>query len=216
MRASSAGSGLAAAMVASLLACGPAWASTVRTWHFDVFLDERRIGAHEFTITADAAGEIAQVAADFNVRVLFLDLYRYKHRNLERWQGPCLHAVDATTDDNGETSRVQARRSGDGLQVEAAQGSQVFEGCVMSFAYWNPRILQATHLFNPQTGELAAVEIEALGPQTIQVRGAPALAERYRLRGEKFAIDLWYSPQGDWLRLEADAAGERRLRYELR
>ena len=66
---------------------------------------------------------------------------------------------------------------------------------------------------------VARREIEALGttPERVdlEVRGSVQPALRYRLEAEELGIELWYSENQEWLALEADAAGGRKLRYEL-
>jgi len=84
--------------------------------------------------------------------------------------------------------------------------------CVQTFAYWNPSILRATRLLNPQTGEYEPVQISELGSDVIA--GQPA--ERFRLIGggtTPLKIDLWYSPARDWLALESRTPEGRTLRY---
>jgi hypothetical protein len=66
----------------------------------------------------------------------------------------------------------------------------------MSFAYWNPRLLEAPRLLNAQTGEYLPVRAEALGADRILVGGRAVDAQRYRLTARDFAITLWYSPRG--------------------
>ena len=84
----------------------------------------------------------------------------------------------------------------------------------MSFAYWDPRILEATRLLNSQTGELVPVAVTDQGTETVTVRGAERPATRHRITGPGLSIDLWYA-DGRWVALEALADGGRRLRYEL-
>ena len=69
---------------------------------------------------------------------------------------------------------------------------------------------------NPQTGEFDAVEIDAVGEEQITVQGAVRTARRYRLRTPSLRIDLWYSPEGQWLQLASPARGDRQLLYRLR
>jgi len=83
---------------------------------------------------------------------------------------------------------------------------------VQTFAYWNPSILEASHLLNPQTGEYVPVKTLLMGREI--VGGQPA--DRYRLIGEgrtPLQIDLWYSPGRDWLALESLTPEGHRLRY---
>ena len=84
----------------------------------------------------------------------------------------------------------------------------------MSFAYWDPRILQAQRLLNSQTGQLVPVQVSDAGTETITVRGRALPALRHRIRGSGLSIDLWYAA-GRWVALEAQAEGGRVLRYEL-
>lgn len=190
-------------------------ASTERTWQFRVLLDGREIGDHRFALSEAGGVQELSSEARFNVRVLFINAWRYRHVARERWQGDCLQAIDARTDTNGELERVSGSLQGERLVIERAGSRDEHAGCVMTFAYWNPRILSAERLLNSQTGELLPVTVSLQGQETISVRGRPTVAERHRLRAPGLRIDLWYA-DGEWLALESDAPGGRRLRYELR
>ena len=85
----------------------------------------------------------------------------------------------------------------------------------MSFAYWNPEILEQDRLLNSQNGELVDVRVGEPERVDIEVRGAVRPALRYRLEAGDLGIELYYSEDQKWLALEADAAGGRKLRYEL-
>jgi len=182
-----------------LLAAAPAFAEP-RAWNFRVFLDEREIGHHHFTLSAAGDARELRSEARFAVRILGLTVYRYTHDATERWQGDCLQALDASTDDDGQQERVDWR---------GARGD-----CALSFAYWNPKILQGGRLLNAQTGRFEPVTVTPQGEETIDVRGRPTLSRRYRLDGKNLAIDLWYAGT-QWVALESAAKGGRRLHYRL-
>lgn len=190
-------------------------AATERVWNFRVLLDGTEVGAHSFRVS-EQEGE-RQVVSDarFTVKFLFLDAYRYLHLASERWQGDCLTQIRARTDDNGKQLAVQGTRRGNVFAVSGPEGMAQLPTCVMSFAYWNPRMLQQTRLLNAQTGELQPVRVEPLGEETLSVRGAPQRARRYALRGEQLHIDLWYADNDDWVRLESQVAGGRTLHYQI-
>jgi hypothetical protein len=200
-----------AAMLA--LAAEPA-AAEVRSWNFRVLLDDRPIGEHLFTLRP--AGEQLELRSEarFDVRVLFVNAYRYRHEALERWRGGCLTALESTTDANGEREAVRAIERGGRLIVARSPGREEHEGCVMSFAYWNPRILEARALLNSQTGELLPVTVQARGEEPVNHPPPPLRAQRYRIEAPRLQIDVWYSGD-DWVALEAAAVGGRTLRYEL-
>jgi hypothetical protein len=102
------------------------------------------------------------------------------------------------------------------LQVQGTGARAAHEGCVMSFAYWNPALLKQTRLLNSQTGQYENVTITALGDEVIEVRGAPVTAKRYRILGSKHPIELWYGPGERWLALQSSLEGGRKLRYLLK
>lgn len=199
---------------AALCLALPAAGSELRTWSFRVLLDDREIGEHQFTLRAAGEERELRSEARFDVRLLFVNAYRYRHEALERWDGNCLQSLTARTETNGERLAVSATARDGRLFVERPAALEAHEGCVMSFAYWNPQILKAQRLLNSQTGELLPVSITPLGEETRPVRGEPRVAQRHRIQAPGLQIDLWYA-DGRWIALEAPAAGGRRLRYEL-
>ncbi|MEO6184756.1 MAG: DUF6134 family protein [Steroidobacteraceae bacterium] len=185
---------------------------------FDVFLDQKPIGGHRFEIRSDdAGGTQVESKADFEVRLLGIRAYRYRHRNSEQWQSGCLRSIESTTDDNGRQVAVAGRASERAFRLVRPESRAVQTDCVMSYAYWDPaRLLQRRELLNPQTGGIDLVRFELLGEETIQVRGVPVRATHRRLRGEKLSIDLWYSASGEWLQLTSTTDSKRLLHYRLR
>ena len=83
-------------------------AAEVRTWNFRVLLDDREIGEHQYTLRATGGQHELLSQAHFDVRLLFLNAYRYRHEALERWDGNCLQSLSARTETNGERQAVSA------------------------------------------------------------------------------------------------------------
>ena len=210
-----------AVLVVSMLAAGAsaqaadAVVAPAGQWNFRALLDGKPIGEHRFSITT--AGDERRVTSEaaFDVKFLGITAYRYRHKATEQWRGDCLTALDATTDDDGKPSRVQARREGDSFSVTSPTESVAHKGCVMSFAYWNPSIRTQSQMLNAQTGKLEKVQVQRLGNGSIEVRGQPVVATEYRISGATEAINVWYSLQGDWLGLDSIVAGGRKLSYRL-
>jgi hypothetical protein len=201
-------------LILLLAGSAPALASSGE-WNFRVLLDGKEIGMHRYMLNDSGADRTLRSEAEFDVRLLSFSLYRYQHEAVERWRDGCLVALDSRTEANGKLSAVQARSEIDGLAVSRADGRTRHSGCIMSFAYWDPRILEATALLNSQTGTLTPVDVSSLGTELRSVQGRQVMAERHRIRGPELEIDLWYA-DGRWIALEAPAVGGRRLRYELR
>ncbi len=192
-------------------------AAQAQEWNFEVTLDGKPIGEHRFSVRRTGEGRQVTSEAGFDVRLLGLSVYRYRHRAVEQWRGDCLRELDASTDDDGEASRVRARPEGDGLAVAVGGGApQRLEGCVMSFAYWNPAIRAQARLLNAQTGRYENVQVRAAGGGTVEARGRRVAAVRWRIEGPAQPIDVWYTPEGEWLALDSVVDGGRRLSYRLK
>jgi hypothetical protein len=193
-----------------------AGAAHAETWDFDVYLDDRKIGRHTFTLQQHDDRRELRSRADFTVKVLFIDAYAYKHTASEKWRGDCLQALDANTRENSEVTVVKGRLENDGFIVDSPKGQQSLPACVMTFAYWNPHMLAQRKLLNPQTGEWLDATITAMGKETITVRGQKAAADHFRLIAPKLRIDLWYSPSREWLALQSTTPEGYLISYRLR
>ncbi|MEZ5534268.1 MAG: DUF6134 family protein [Thiolinea sp.] len=205
---------LSVLLYTGLAGAGTAMART-ESWQFRVFLDDKPIGSHQFTVI-DQGGRI-QVSgnARFNVSFLGFNAYSYQHSNREEWQGQCLSRINASTNDNGDSLSVSGRSGQNGFQVRSGESTETYPACVKSFAYWRLPFMRSPQLLNAQTGELTAVSLRNTGTEKITVAGTEVNAQRYRLTGKDLQINLWYSPAGRWLGLESVLEGGKRLRYEL-
>jgi len=185
-------------------------------WAFRVFLDDKPIGTHVFTLRDQGAQRELRSEASFTVTFLGLTLYRYEHLAMERWKGDCLLSLEARTNDDGVRKTVQARIEGTSLTVDADGRQEQLPGCLKTFAYWNPAILAADRLLNAQTGRLERVSIQALGlDQITSAKGRPSQANRYQVLGPEQPITLWYDAASRWVGLESKVGGGRRLTYRL-
>lgn len=188
-------------------------AMQAKRYDFKVFLGDKEIGHHKFMVTPHDDQTYVSSEASFDVRFLFINAYSYLHQNNEVWKGDCLQAIDATTDDNGEQLFVRGKYQEQGLQLHTHEGSQKLSGCVRTFAYWDPELLNSQQLLNVQTGKLEEVNIQSLGKAVLVKDGNNVMAKQYRITNPKFSIDLWYSKDQEWLALESTTDTGARLRY---
>jgi hypothetical protein len=197
----------------ALLSVTATASASTEEWRFRVFLDDAEIGYHRFSLLGDGPEQQLESEARYNVKFLYVTVYRYAHDSRERWQGSCLKQIDASTQDNGKALAVRGAQDGGQFVVSGARGQANLPTCVMTFAYWNPDLLGQSRLLNVQTGEYLDVQVRALGEETITVRGSAQRALRYALETRDFRIDLWYSPSKEWLALESRTDGGRKIRY---
>lgn len=187
----------------------------VARWDFDVYLDDKKVGKHQFMVSDAGGVRQVQSEARFNYKFLFISAYRYEHSAEERWSGNCLVEFDASTNANGERLQVSGEKTGSGFLVDRGSSPVELPDCVMTFAYWNPSFLGQSRLLNPQTGEYVDVSIEKVGDEILEVRGRPVTATRFKLTAREVDLTLWYSPENEWLGLQSVAKGGRIIRYEL-
>ena len=189
--------------------------ATEQQWRFRVYLDDKEIGTHDYVLNQQEEHLRVRSQASFEYRLLFVKLYAYQHENIETWSGNCLTAIKSSTDANGKSFAVKGELKDDRFVLIGSAGTSELPSCNMSFAYWNPSFLDQRQLINTQNGELLEVEVSAPELEEIEVRGNRLTARRYRLTAGAMEIELWYSENDEWLALETNAKGGRRLRYVL-
>ena len=189
--------------------------NAVANWDFDVFLNDKKVGKHSFTVSETGGMKQVQSEASFNVKILFISAYRYEHSAAERWLENCLVEFDASTNANGKRVDVSGEQTSVGFLVERGDSPIELPECVMTFAYWNVEFLEQPRLLNPQTGEYVVVHVEEVGNEVLQVRGQPVAATRFSLTAREVDLTLWYSSDDEWLALESVAKGGHIIRYEL-
>jgi len=203
-----------------LLLAGSASAAVAAThrFEFDVYLDQHPLGIHRFEVTGDPdRSATIESEASFDLRVLGIDIYRYRHHDTERWVGGCMTALDARTAEGGHETAVVGELESGGFRLERPTTERVLPPCVASYAYWDPAtLLHQRALLNPQTGALDAVSCVSLGTALVDTSRGRIEASHYRLNAAGHTIDLWYSLSGEWLKLESTVQGGRRLLYQRR
>jgi hypothetical protein len=190
---------------------------SAKEWAFDVYLDKNKIGQHVFKL--NESNELTSTAK-FNVKVLFISAYQYDHKAIEQWQGDCLSSLESHTSENKVETNIKAKLSGQEFTVDDGKLKQKLPACTMTFAYWNPKIIQQTKLLNPQNGEWLDTKFTNLGTETIDVKNKKVEASHYKLDGSlngksKLKIELWYSENNEWLALKSITPEGYTINYKL-
>lgn len=191
--------------------------SLSQSWDFDVYLNDSKIGQHRFQVSEAETGvrEVSS-SANFDVKVLFVNVYRYRHETTEVWNNGCLSEISSSTEANGKDFAITGKRTEEGFLLKDGDNTQRLDGCVMTFAYWNPKFLEQQQLLDPQTGKYVDVDVEQLESMPIEVNGEMIDANRFRVKASKIEVTVWYAPDSsEWLRLDSPAKGGRTLSYRL-
>ena len=189
-----------------------------KEWAFDVYLDKSKIGLHTFKLDQN---NLLTSRAKFNVKVLFINAYSYDHTAKEQWQGDCLSRLEANTIEDKVVTNVIGSKKDRNFEIGDGKDSQILPECVMTFAYWNPKILQQGKLLNPQNAQYLDTKFENLGTKTIDVKGKPTETQHYKLNGSlngksKLNIELWYADNKDWVALKSTTPEGYVIKYKLK
>lgn len=190
-----------------------------KVWDFDVYLDESKIGEHTFRLS-DTNELTSQ--ANFNVKILFMNVYNYKHTAVEHWQEGCLKRLDSNTLENKVTTKIKGRLVDSGFEVDNGKDKQILPACPMTFAYWTQKMLEQPKLLNPQNGEWLDVKVVKVGREMLEVSGKEVEALRYKLNAslagkEKLNIELWYRAEdNNWVALKSLTPEGYTINYKLR
>lgn len=188
----------------------------MNSWNFKVFYGDQEIGEHHFSLQKEGDKRKVMIEADFNIDILFINVYSYKHKNTEIWEGSCLSSIESLTDDNGEEFITNGKFNDGVFKIDSKQGANEVDGCVNTFAYWDKRFLDNEALLNSQTGEIVDVVINFVADEKILVRNKVVKAKRYKLKSDKLNIDLWYSDKDEWLALNSITKDGTMLRYQIK
>ena len=184
---------------------------------FMVSLDDRPIGTHRWRIVENGGRHVVESTAEFDVRILQVPVYRYRHRATETWQNGCLQRIESQTDANGARYAVDLNKTAAGYRIATSNQTVTHAAdCLMSFAYWDRRFLQQSRLLNPQTGEVVAVQVEPLGESQRRIGQRLLAVEGFHILAKSQNVNIqvfYHRADGHWVALESVLENGRTLHY---
>ena len=178
----------------------------MRQWHFDVFLDEKKIGSHQFFVKQFEDDYRVVSSAYFKFKLFFFIPITYRHNATEVWRNGCLISLESNTRRRGKNTTISGTSIGNAFLVSRNGDTYEVGNCVRSFAYWNPLLLTHEFLLNGETGKYLPVSLDKKNTQsgfTIIIK-PPS--------GELF---LKYNEDGKWIALEAKVKDVGTMKYIL-
>ena len=174
--------------------------------NFQVFLNDRKVGSHEFRIVK----KNRQIEVDSSLNIEFKAMgffkVKYAHKANEIWRDGCLQSLVSETQKRGKKINVEAQQSDLGMVVKGSKSTQTLNGCVRTFAYWNPQFLYEDYLLNAENGEYVPVAVTS----SALVNNA---GSKVSIDGAKVDIQLEYDTSGKWLSLQSELKMGGILRY---
>ena len=203
---------------AVVLAANPAFAANreavpnTGTIEFDVYRGDSRFGSH--ILRFEELGDRLQVTSDVDLRVRIgpITVFRYEHDSTEVYEGDNLVSFEAETLKDGKRLVVDLDRAGDQLSgrgTDADGNALAVEhnaGLILS-SHWQGYEEGTDVILNTETGEEMPVTIREIGVETLTIGGRAIETRHIRVEGS-LTLDLWYGPDGEWLRCSFSARGQ--------
>ena len=191
--------GLAAAAVAPVAMTGLSGRAAAAiqsvplgTTRFRIERSGATIGEHVAEITRRDGFIHARNRIDISVGALGLVLFRYAHASDELRDSDGIIRIDARTDDDGETTRLSARRDGRLVSVDAPDATRRVPADILTTGLWHPDTPRAPRLLNLSDGDLVIIQPNGPRREMVDLPGiglTPARA--YRLN-DPLHRTVWY------------------------
>jgi uncharacterized protein DUF6134 len=185
----------------------------VTTIRYAVMRDGAPIGACTFRLRRDGRQLVAEVVTHVRVKIAFVTVYRFDQTETEHWLGGELLAMDAVTDDNGTIHKVEARRQGEALSVEADGRTAAVPPTVIPAALWNAELVRQTMALNLQDGSLERVSVVDRGSEQLVLQGRPTTVHHYSIQ-TNFPQDVWYDRNHRLVKVEMRGSDGSTIQYQ--
>jgi hypothetical protein len=179
-----------------------------------VLRDGEPIGTDVSDFVREGDRLIVRTRTDIAVEVLFVTVYRFRAEVEEQWHDGRLVALHTRANDDG-TRKVVDLGSADAAHPELLRVSYngkatTVPAGVLPSSFWNPATIGHAAFVDSLTGEIFEATVKPSGTETLEIGGHRIEAHRYALRGG-LDRDLWYSPDGQLLKIEFEAEDGSRI-----
>lgn len=186
-----------------------------KTISFVVMREGRPIGSHRLAFERDGGQLKVSTSIDLAVKFMGFTAYRYSHRAQEVWHGDSLVSLASRTDDNGKPYVVQARRTAEGIVVQAeGAGRTVLPADIVPSSHWNFRQVAQPFLLNTQKGTEACVRVIMVGREAVSTSSHTLEATHYRYQGD-IKMDQWFDDDDRWVKTAFTASDGSTIEYLL-
>ncbi len=174
---------------------------------FKVLLNDVEVGWHTFRFSNQ--GEYLNVRSTMSMdfTVFLVKKVTYRHEADELWKEGCLHRFASKTKRDKKVVSMSGVLDNNQFTVSDGTSDIKLGECVKSFAYWNPKWLDAEFLLNVENGKYTPVN------QSNQKDPVSGFMMK-KLGLPKTEIYLEYDESGMWQTLESELKIAGTLKYQ--
>ncbi len=199
---------LLAVMLAAALPIGAAvaepWVPPGKRLEFTITRDGDEIGRQVLAFAREGVQLTVDTRVEIRVKKFFVTVHRFERSARSVWQDGLIQSYTATTDNNGEISRLGVAAGKDGLTIAGSGGSRIVDRTLKVSEFWNVDIMSEESVINTVTGTVDAIAVGAPEKTALELGGRTIPALRYRVTG-KATRDLWYDEKGGLLQISRKA-----------
>ncbi len=180
--------------------------------YFDVYRNDKRVGAHEVRFRRDGNQIVADSSFDLSLRILGLFTYTYSYQSSEKWENNQLVALNATIDDNGDISSVRVDKTDGQLQVIGPTSQEIGVPDLFPTTHWNSNVVGATQIINTITGSINEVTMVDMGRTEVPAGDTLRPATHFAYQGE-LSTEVWYDDEGRWVKMRFPGSDGTMIEY---
>jgi hypothetical protein len=197
-----------------MLLCCSVYAEQI---NFQVQLNDKDIGFHEFNVQNDTISNKAQ----FDVKLWFIPAYKYRHTATEVYKDNCLIQLDSETQDGADFFELSSLADSTFFKIKVNDKDYNYPACSQTFRYWDIQFIDQKLAINPQDGEIFKLSFSKDVDEEVKTKTNMFLANKYTLHAindqdEKFHIELWYEQNSKkWIKLKSYLKDDNVITYVL-
>ena len=197
-----------------MLLCCSVYAEQI---NFQVQLNDKDIGFHEFNVQNDTISNKAQ----FDVKLWFIPAYKYRHTSTEVYKDNCLIQLESETQDGADFFELSSLADSAFFKIKVNDKDYNHPACSQTFRYWDIQFTEQSLAINPQDGEIFKLSFSKDEDEEVKTNTNTFLANKYTLRAindqdEKFHIELWYEQNSKkWIKLKSYLKDDNVITYIL-
>lgn len=183
---------------------------------FSVLREGKPIGSHRVSFGREGESLVVDSRFEAEVKVMFITAFEYLYRSRSVWRDGCMVKLQATTDDNGERSRVTARLADGRLMIDGPSGETHGLPGLFPTDHWHAGVLGSDQVLNTITGRVASVDILDMGEAAIRAEDGRIVSARHYVYSGDLHTEVWYDASGRWVKMRFRAEDGSRIEYVCR
>lgn len=197
-----------------MLLCCSSYAEQI---NFQVQMNDKDIGFHEFNVQNDTISNKAQ----FDVKLWFIPAYKYRHTATEVYKDNCLIQLESETQDGADFFELSSLADSAFFKIKVNDKDYNHPACSQTFRYWDIQFTEQNLAINPQDGEIFKLSFSKDVDEEVKTKTNMLLANKYILHAindqdEKFHIELWYEQNSKkWIKLRSYLKDDNVITYIL-